>query len=76
MINAGREKISSIPDELLKINGVTEVYSVAGEFDLMATVRVKQPEELANIVSHQQFAKVKEITRTQTLIAFQMLQQL
>jgi DNA-binding Lrp family transcriptional regulator len=69
MMNAERDRIAQVPDELLKITGVTEVYSVAGDYDLVAMVRVKEAEDLAKIVT-EQFVKVKGITRTMTLIAF------
>jgi len=69
MINADRDRIAAIPQELLKITGVTEVYSIAGDYDLVAMIRVKEAEELAEVVTDQ-FAKVKGITRTMTLIAF------
>ena len=69
MLNTERERIALIPDQLLKIDGVTEVYSVAGEFDLIAIVRVKQPDDLAKVVT-EQFAKVPGINRTVTHIAF------
>jgi DNA-binding Lrp family transcriptional regulator len=69
MMNAERDGIAHVPDELLKITGVTEVYSVAGDYDLVAIVRVKEAEDLAKVVT-EQFVKVKGITRTMTLIAF------
>jgi DNA-binding Lrp family transcriptional regulator len=69
MVNAERDRIASIPEELLKINGVTEVYSVAGDFDLVAIVRVKEADDLARVVTEQS-VKVRGITRTTTLIAF------
>lgn len=69
MMNAERDRIAAIPDELLKIAGVTEVYSIAGDYDLVAMVRVKEAEELAGVVT-EGFAKVEGITRTMTLIAF------
>jgi DNA-binding Lrp family transcriptional regulator len=69
MLNAERDRIAVIPDELLKITGVTEVYSVAGDFDLIAMIRVKEADELAAVVT-ERFAKVKGITRTTTMIAF------
>lgn len=71
MMNAERDRIAAIPDELLKITGVTEVYSIAGDFDLVAIVRVKEAEDLAGVVT-ERFAKVKGITRTMTLIAFKL----
>jgi DNA-binding Lrp family transcriptional regulator len=69
MMNAERERIAAVPDDLLKIAGVTEVYSVAGDYDLVAIVRVKEAEELAKVVT-ERFVKVGGITRTMTLIAF------
>ncbi len=69
MMCATRERIASIPDEILKISGVTEVYSVAGDYDLVAIVRVKEADELAKIVT-EYFAKIQGITRTVTMIAF------
>jgi DNA-binding Lrp family transcriptional regulator len=69
MMHAERGRIAEIPDELLKISGVTEVYSVAGDYDLIAVVRVIEAEELAKIVT-ENFAKVQGITNTKTQIAF------
>jgi len=69
MMNAERERISAIPDEILKIPGVTEVYSVAGDYDIIAIVRVKEAEDLAKTVTGN-FAKIKGITKTKTQIAF------
>jgi DNA-binding Lrp family transcriptional regulator len=69
MMHAQRERIAQIPDELLKIAGVTEVYSVAGDYDLIALVRVKEAEELTKVVT-ENFAKVQGITNTKTQIAF------
>jgi len=69
MLKAERDRIALLPNELLKIDGVTEVYSVAGDFDLIAIVRVKQPDDLATVVT-EQFARAKGIIATQTMIAF------
>lgn len=69
LMNAERERIAAVPDELLKISGVTEVYSVAGDFDLVAIIRVKESDELAKVVT-ESFVKVRGITRTMTLMAF------
>ena len=69
MMRADRQRIAAIPDEILRIAGVTEVYSVAGDYDIIAIVRVKEAEELAQIVT-QNFADIKGITETKTQIAF------
>jgi DNA-binding Lrp family transcriptional regulator len=69
MMNAERDRMATVPDELLKISGVTEVYSVAGDYDLVAIVRVKEADDLAKVVT-EGFVKVRGITRTMTHIAF------
>lgn len=53
------------------IEGVSEVYSVAGDYDLVIMVRVRHHEELAEVVS-ERIAKVDGIERTQTLVAFKV----
>ncbi len=69
MMNAERDRIAAVPEELLRIDGVTEVYSLAGDFDLVAIVRVKEADGLAKVVT-EGFVKVHGITRTMTLVAF------
>ena len=51
------------------IEGVQEVYSVSGEWDLVAVVRVSEYEKIADVVTHQ-IAAVPGIQRTMTLTAF------
>jgi len=48
---------------------VTEVYSVAEDYDLVAVVRAKEAEELAKVVT-EQFVRINGIVRTVTLMAF------
>lgn len=50
---------------------VSEVYSVAGDYDLVIMVRVRDHDDLARVVS-EQVAKVPGIERTQTLVAFKV----
>ena len=54
---------------LAGIDGVDEVYSVSGEWDLVAIVRVTQYEEIAKVVT-EVFPNVPGLQRTQTLTAF------
>jgi len=53
------------------LGGVSEVYSVAGEFDLVAIVRVANHDDLARVIPGG-IAKVEGVMRTETLIAFQV----
>ena len=62
-------RVRTLAEELLEIDGVTECYSVAGPYDLVAMVRVRQHEELSDLVT-EQIASHAGITATETLIAF------
>ena len=53
------------------IEGVSEVYSVAGDYDLVIMVRVRNHDDLASVVS-EGIAKIPGIERTQTLVAFKV----
>jgi DNA-binding Lrp family transcriptional regulator len=67
-------EIDAIPEAaqvIAGLEGVSEVYSVAGEFDLVAIVRVGEHDELATVIPGG-IAKVEGVERTETLIAFQV----
>jgi DNA-binding Lrp family transcriptional regulator len=70
LIDAQPARISELAVELADVDGVAEVYSVAGEADLVAVVRVRRHEELADVVTRR-MAALAGITNTRTLIAFQ-----
>lgn len=69
LINVERPRLRSIADDLLAIDGVAEVYSVAGPFDMVAIVRVKDHEEISDLVT-EQIGALQGIKNTETLIAF------
>jgi DNA-binding Lrp family transcriptional regulator len=62
-------QVKQFAERLLDVDGVSEVYSVSGPFDLVAVVRVKHHEELADLVT-QHIAQLDGVIRTETLIAF------
>jgi len=62
-------RVKPLAEKLLDVPGVAEVYSVAGPFDLIAVVRVKRHEDLADLVTTH-VAGLDGIVRTETLIAF------
>ena len=70
LISAEPERIADLASELADVEGVAEVYSVAGDEDLVAIVRVRQHEQLAEVVT-QRMAGLAGIVATRTLIAFQ-----
>jgi DNA-binding Lrp family transcriptional regulator len=66
--------IHQIPEtaqQIADLAEVTEVYSVAGDYDLVIMVRVRDHDDLARVVS-EQIAKIPGVTRTQTLVAFKV----
>lgn len=69
LITAEPGTARSIAEKLLEIDAVTEAYSVAGEYDLVAVVRVREHEMLSDVVSDG-IAQLEGIIATQTLIAF------
>jgi DNA-binding Lrp family transcriptional regulator len=74
MIRAQREHIPAAAQAIADIEGVAEVYSVSGEWDLIAILRVTEWERIATVVT-EHFAKVQGIERTQTLVAFRVYSQ-
>ena len=69
-INAAVDRIPEVAQAVADLPGVSEVYSVAGDVDLVAMVRVRRHEELAEVIAGR-LNKVDGILSTQTLIAFQ-----
>lgn len=69
LVQADPKSIPACATALTGIDGVAEVYSVSGAWDLVAIVRVPDLEKIATVVT-QEFAKVPGIQRTQTLTAF------
>jgi DNA-binding Lrp family transcriptional regulator len=69
LINTDRYKVNNVAEKLTAVKGISEVYSVAGAYDLVAVIRVATNEELADVVTAQ-IIKIDGIARTETLIAF------
>jgi DNA-binding Lrp family transcriptional regulator len=62
-------RIPESAEAIAQIDGVSEVYSVTGEFDLVAIVRVRSHDALADVIPGQ-MNKVPGVTHTETHIAF------
>jgi len=71
LIQCEVDEIAEAAQQIAEIEGVSEVYSVAGEFDLIAIVRVAAHEQLATVIPGG-IAKVEGVERTETLISFQV----
>lgn len=69
LIEAERGALSMLGGELADIEGVAEAYSVTGEWDFVAIVRVPDHEQLADVVTGA-ITGLHGVTRTQTMVAF------
>ena len=69
LVRAEIQRIPEVAEEIAQIPGVTEVYSVTGEFHLVAMVRVRAHDELADVIPGR-LDKVPGVTHTETHIAF------
>ncbi|MFC5832499.1 Lrp/AsnC family transcriptional regulator [Nonomuraea insulae] len=68
-INAEVDRIAEVAQTIAEIEGVSEVYSITGEYDLLAMVRVAAYEEIAEVVPGR-INKVTGVLHTETHIAF------
>jgi DNA-binding Lrp family transcriptional regulator len=69
LVKAEPRLIPQAAMKLAGIDGVTEVYSVSGEWDLIAIVKVAEFEQIAHVVT-EEFPTVPGLVRTTTLTAF------
>lgn len=71
LLNVSRDRVNEVAGELAEMRGISEVYSVAGRFDLAVIIRAKDNEHLADLVTHHML-KVEGILKSETLIAFRV----
>jgi DNA-binding Lrp family transcriptional regulator len=71
LIEAETPKINTLAEQLVEIEAVSEVFSVAGRYDLVAIVRVAKNEDLADAVGDS-MRQLEGIVKTETLIAFKV----
>nr|WP_218913187.1 Lrp/AsnC ligand binding domain-containing protein [Janibacter alkaliphilus] len=69
LVSASVDRIPEVAEQIAEIDGVSEVYSVAGDADLVAMVRVRQHEQLSDVIADR-LNKVPGVRDTQTHIAF------
>jgi len=70
LINVEDKKVNAIVDELNKMDGVTEVHVVAGEYDMVAVVKVDSNEVLSKLLTDK-ILHTSGIRHTKTLISLQ-----
>ena len=69
LLKIERNQINAVADQLAAIDGISEVFSVAGQYDLVAILRVPTNNALADLVTAKML-QVDGITESETLIAF------
>lgn len=71
LIEAERDALSTLGGRLADLEGVHEAWSVTGEWDFVAIVRVPRHEQLAEVITGQ-LVTLPGVTRTQTMVAFEV----
>jgi DNA-binding Lrp family transcriptional regulator len=74
LIGAQRESLPTLGGQLAEVEGVSEAYSVTGEWDFVAILRVPTPEDLARVVT-ERLGRLGGIARTYTMVAFEAFSQ-
>ncbi|NLL14351.1 MAG: Lrp/AsnC family transcriptional regulator [Fibrobacter sp.] len=71
LLKVKRDSVNSIADTLADMAGISEVYSVAGKYDLAVIIRVKTNDDLALIVT-ESLLKIEGIIDSETMMAFKV----
>ena len=69
LMDIARGQVNSVAERLAAIPSISEVYSVAGRYDLVAIVRVSNNDEMADLVTNE-LRQISGIENTETLLAF------
>lgn len=63
------DRINEVAQELVDLDGISEVYSVAGQYDLVAVLRARSNDQIASLVT-EHILKAEGLISSETLIAF------
>jgi DNA-binding Lrp family transcriptional regulator len=74
MVAVEADKIPEVAQQIADLEGVSEVYSVAGDIDLIAVVRVREFDHVAEVIAGR-LSKVAGVLHTDTHIAFRAYSQ-
>jgi DNA-binding Lrp family transcriptional regulator len=74
LIDCATDSIPEVAEALAALPGVSEVYSVAGHVDLIAVVRVREYEQIAEVIAGG-ISKTPGVVDTDTHIAFRAYSQ-
>jgi DNA-binding Lrp family transcriptional regulator len=74
LIEAERAALGSLGGELADIDGVAEAYSVTGEWDFVAILRLREADQLAEVVTNG-ISQLPGVAGTRTMVAFEAFSQ-
>jgi DNA-binding Lrp family transcriptional regulator len=74
LIKAEREAMHSLGGKLADVEGVTEAYSITGDWDFVAIIRLREAENLAELVTGR-LSRIRGIRETHTMVAFEVFSQ-
>mgnify|MGYP003563568828 CR=1 FL=1 len=69
LLKVDPERVNQVAESLVELNGVSEVYSVAGQYDLVGILRAGNDDLIASVVTDHML-KIEGIKGSETLIAF------
>jgi DNA-binding Lrp family transcriptional regulator len=71
LVKGEREALADLGSRLADVDGVAEAYSVTGEWDFVAIVRVREHDQLASVVT-ENIGQLEGVNRTHTMVAFEV----
>jgi DNA-binding Lrp family transcriptional regulator len=71
LLNVQRDQINQVAERLAAVDGIAEVYSVAGQYDLAVIARTRDNDGLADLVTNH-LLRETGVVRSETLIAFRV----
>jgi DNA-binding Lrp family transcriptional regulator len=71
LIEAERGAMPELGGALAEVEGVSEAWSVTGEWDFVAMIRVRSPDQIPEVVTGR-LSRVPGIKRTHTMVAFEV----
>ncbi len=69
LLTVERTRINEVAEKLAAMEEISEVYSVSGNYDLVAIVRVATNDDLSDLVTRK-LVTVGDILHTETMLAF------
>ncbi len=74
LLQAERSALAPRGGQLADIAGVAEAYSVTGEWDFVAILRLREHDQLAQVVTGE-ISQLEGVLRTHTMVAFEVYSQ-